>query len=419
MPTLCQPLSKWTIAVVFPASLAACAERTAPADIDAAHRAAVLSAAFELAAAPTRAEERVTPPRAPAPPSNLTSTVTSSSEVTLSWTDKAENEMGFQVERAPSGTKTFARVGTTPANVTTFADGKRKEGRSYTYRVRAYNDVGNSAYTSSLTTKVGVPEVPSHVVAAPASATQVALTWRDNATNEDGYRVERSNDGVNFTHLVTVPANTTSVGEGGIADAGYFYRVQAFNALGASAYGDVASGALTNPSAPTGLQARVTSPRQTKLSWTDNSNNESGFKIERSTDGTTFLPIAELDANATTFIDTGLASGSYGYRVRATNGVGDSADTEVVTVKIATPADSAWVGRRADPGRLRRAKQGGKRAGERSSLGRGEPSNRLDSEGRVEATQILGIAGDDDGVLLPSDQHDGRVDDVRCPCPAA
>ncbi len=66
------------------------------------------------------------------------------------------------------------------------------------------------------------------------------------------------------------------------------------------------------------------------LSWTDNSSDESGFKIERSTDGTNFSEITSVSANITNYSDTGLSdSTQYWYRVRAYNGAGDSGYTNI------------------------------------------------------------------------------------------
>lgn len=89
------------------------------------------------------------------------------------------------------------------------------------------------------------------------------------------------------------------------------------------------------PNAPSGLTAVAVSNSRINLAWTDNSENETGFKIERRTgtspspawsqaDGA-FTQIAVVDAGATSFQDSGLAgSTSYEYRVRAYNSVGDS-----------------------------------------------------------------------------------------------
>jgi Calx-beta domain len=67
---------------------------------------------------------------------------------------------------------------------------------------------------------------------------------------------------------------------------------------------------------------------QLTLSWTDNSNNEDGFRIERRISGGSFAQIAVVAANVTSFIDSGVTAGTtYCYRVRAYNQAGASAYT--------------------------------------------------------------------------------------------
>jgi YD repeat-containing protein len=81
------------------------------------------------------------------------------------------------------------------------------------------------------------------------------------------------------------------------------------------------------PSGPSALTANAVSISQINLAWTDNSFNESGFKIERKTGPSgTYAQIASTAANATSFSNTGLQPGTqYFYRIRATNLGGDSA----------------------------------------------------------------------------------------------
>ncbi len=78
------------------------------------------------------------------------------------------------------------------------------------------------------------------------------------------------------------------------------------------------------PAAPSGLTAIATSRTQINLSWTDNSDNETGFRIERSPNGTTYWThIATTDANVTAHLDGDLQCGTtYYYRVCAVNDVG-------------------------------------------------------------------------------------------------
>jgi len=63
------------------------------------------------------------------------------------------------------------------------------------------------------------------------------------------------------------------------------------------------------------------------LSWTDNSGNEDGFKIERcqGNNCTNFVEIAQVGPNTTSFPDIGLTGKTwYRYRVRAFNSAGNS-----------------------------------------------------------------------------------------------
>jgi titin len=68
------------------------------------------------------------------------------------------------------------------------------------------------------------------------------------------------------------------------------------------------------------------------VSWTDNSNNETEFRVQRSTDGINFSLIATVGANVTSYSNIGLtASTKYYYRVRAYNTAGLSAVSNVAS----------------------------------------------------------------------------------------
>jgi len=86
--------------------------------------------------------------------------------------------------------------------------------------------------------------------------------------------------------------------------------------------------------APGNLTATVASSSQINLSWTDNSSNEQGFRIERAPGGTTnFVEITTVGANVSTYQNTSLSSStSYTYRVRAYNGSSNSNYSNTSTV---------------------------------------------------------------------------------------
>jgi len=87
------------------------------------------------------------------------------------------------------------------------------------------------------------------------------------------------------------------------------------------------------PAAPSNLTAVAgtgSACETIALSWTDNSDNEDGFKIERGVDGVSFPDtITTLPADSTSYTDTGLTAGDYYYRVYAYNAVGNSGYSNV------------------------------------------------------------------------------------------
>jgi len=71
---------------------------------------------------------------------------------------------------------------------------------------------------------------------------------------------------------------------------------------------------------PTNLTATVVSNTEIHLTWEDNSDNEDGFKLERSISGASFVEVADLAANTTSYSDTNLTPHTwYTYRARSYN----------------------------------------------------------------------------------------------------
>ena len=84
----------------------------------------------------------------------------------------------------------------------------------------------------------------------------------------------------------------------------------------------------SSPSRPSDLTANTASLTQISLAWSDNSSNESGFRIERCQGAgcTNFAEIAQVGANTTSYVDGGLLPlVTYEYRIRAFNAAGNSA----------------------------------------------------------------------------------------------
>src|SRR5437773_4373467 len=102
------------------------------------------------------------PSALPSPPSNLAATVASSSQINLTWKDNSSNETGFKVERCQgSGCTNFSQIVQLGANVTSYSNTGLSASTTYLYRVRAFNSVGNSAFSNTVSAKSSAPAAPS------------------------------------------------------------------------------------------------------------------------------------------------------------------------------------------------------------------------------------------------------------------
>lgn len=179
------------------------------------------------------------------------------------------------------------------------------------------------------------PTTPTGLAVSVLSDTRIDLTWSQTSTNEDGFKIERKTGvGGAYAEIARVGINVVSFSDTPlIASTQYVYRIRAYNDLGDSSYSNEASGTTnptplpsTAPSAPTGLVATSVSAIRIDLAWTDNSSNESGFRVERKEGlAGTYAEILVVGANVTSLQDTPVTAGiDYYYRVRAYNAVGDS-----------------------------------------------------------------------------------------------
>ncbi len=188
-------------------------------------------------------------------------------------------------------------------------------------------------HSLALTTPCSL-SAPSALRATAVLSTQINLSWLDDSSDEDGFRIERAPDIGGFPgawmQIATVGTNVTTYSDTGLpAHTKYWYRVRAYNGAGDSDYSNPATATTPNLESPSGLVATATSTNQIVLSWKDNSGNEDGFEIERAPDVAgnpgSWTQIATVGTNVTTYSDTGLtANTKYWYRARAYNAADNS-----------------------------------------------------------------------------------------------
>jgi FtsP/CotA-like multicopper oxidase with cupredoxin domain/fibronectin type 3 domain-containing protein len=319
----------------------------------------------------------------PMAPSNLQFTDNGNGTGTLTWTDNSLSETAFVVEKSADGGANWSEVGSVPrlfsnplravllnpmpapkGDVLTFP----VTGHAATdqYRVFAQNTIGDtwdyadpnlneivnggfptittkSAYAT--VTQALPPAAPSNLTATLDTAVaQVNLSWTDNATDETGFVVERSDNGGAFSVIASLPGvDIVSYSDMSVAFGNtYEYQVAATNGVGQSGYSNIAQVDWTGnpPAAPTALAANILSATQVSLDWTDNAVNETGFVVERCTGVgcTNFTQIDTLPTDTVSYIDATVAApNDYTYQVAAINGAGPSGYSNPASVSVTVP----------------------------------------------------------------------------------
>ena len=224
------------------------------------------------------------------------------------------------------------RSASSTSNVTTYADSASLSAATqYWYRVYAYNGVGASAFAgpASATTSRCPPHRRRRRFECDGRVEQLRSTSRGPTTpptnrgsaSSDRRMARRSLEiGVVSSNVTTYADSASlSAGDAVLVSRSRLQRDGAVGLCRPSERDDPAATTATPPSAPTGLIA-TRQPGRITLTWTDTSNNETGFSIERSPDGHAFSQIATVAANVSTYVDTSPGASKYVfYRVRAFN----------------------------------------------------------------------------------------------------
>jgi len=244
----------------------------------------------------------------------------------------------------------YSLTGTTPAEIatTTFSGLSLLKTATTTLEVGAVlTSSTKGARLSKIATVVTYNPLidPSGATAAAStSEAGVLLQWTDNSSIETNFEVVRSTDGSNFSHLATTSANVISYQDTNVvASTVYYYKVRAHNFGGYSAFTNTATTTTGSiPSSPSDLSASAsTTALQINLNWTDTSDNEKNFVLERGLSTSTFSFLKTVNAGVTSTTDTSLsANTTYYYRVSASNGYGTSSPSASASATAASiPAD--------------------------------------------------------------------------------
>ncbi|RMF26253.1 MAG: hypothetical protein D6765_09195, partial [Bacteroidetes bacterium] len=81
-------------------------------------------------------------------PENLSAQATGPNAIHLEWSDRSDNESGFQLERSPFSNSNFSPIAQLPPNTTTYEDMGLVTNRRYFYRLKALHDTDPSFYSN-------------------------------------------------------------------------------------------------------------------------------------------------------------------------------------------------------------------------------------------------------------------------------
>jgi hypothetical protein len=136
-----QPTFTWALATGGIGSLSSSGMYTAPSS-------GTGSATVDATASSMTGGAAVTVASIPATPTNLTATVISSHRINLAWQESSTNVSGFTIERTANNGSSWSTIATVDGTTLTYADTTVKKGKTYKYRVQAYNSAGTSAWSS-------------------------------------------------------------------------------------------------------------------------------------------------------------------------------------------------------------------------------------------------------------------------------
>ena len=290
-------------------------------------------------------------------------------DVVITWINNAPGATGVRVSRSVDRLtwSSIAEVGPAVTSVRD-ADPALEPNARYYYRVRAvyrgqdgtyYSPYSNTDYAFPVAPNIDPPTVCVASRDSTTPETDVLISWNDNSDNESGFEIERSTDQTSWTRIRTASAGTTSIrdSDGLVPSTLYYYRVRAFATAGGDTFHsgysntDSAFPVAPNIGAPFNCLAsrdNTTAELDVIITWSDASDNETGFEILRSTDQVNWATAGITGPNVQTFRDVWcglMPEVLYSYRVRATLQAGHesfaSGVSNIDTSLIPTPVIAA------------------------------------------------------------------------------
>ena len=270
-----------------------------------------------------------------------------------------DNESNFL--RAPLGSTTYTLTSTYGSRPNWFVHPMALgETIGSTARITQNNDAKyrplNNGSREVHTALHGDPTLRLHPVIPPSNFTATpgaGVTLRWNASTDSsilGYQIYRGTSDLGpYTRVTTSPVTTTTFTDtAGTISSVYMIRAIKLEASASGTYQNLSQGLFARPAnvpaAPSNLAAS-SSATGIALSWSDNSNDEQGFRVYRRPSSGSYTVVGTVGANTESFLDTSASTAATNtYSVAAFNAAGESEWTQPVTVVPAGSAAATVVG---------------------------------------------------------------------------
>ncbi len=270
----------------------------------------------------------------PYKPYNLAVRKLTDNMINLSWRDSSKLVSGYEIYRAigtadPAAFQLFQTVG---PNINNINDATVSTDIIYYYKIRGFNDIGKSAFSTVINSlgSTGTSGLlpPSNLTGTAYGTKEVYLTWKNNTTNENYFVIERrSSSGSSFSNVGTKgpgSTNHTDTSPGLFADADFIYRIKVFTSSDSAVSQEVTVRTMPfDLTAPSNLAASIVdtptvAQKAVRLTWNDNSNQETQNIVEVQEQGSTvWAELVTLPQDTRTYDHVPSVKGrTYTYRVR-------------------------------------------------------------------------------------------------------